>query len=267
LHNHLQGKMGIDDETTVPPDVEMGPPSGGEQPAFTRQASSHFWAKTNYSGPHDARGEFIAKVYSILCGQLLITVGICALCMYNDGVRNYMIDNPLLNELGFGISALVVMFVLLLVPRLKTTPPLNFLVLAIFTALESFFIGVLCAVYYEIGQGEQIISAFIITIGIFIGLTIFAMQSKIDWSWLGGVLLAALLALIWWGVVIAIFGWRDGVFWYSLLGAFIFCLFILYDTNQICTKLGYDQYIAAALDLYLDILNLFLYILSLLGKK
>jgi len=41
--------------------------------------------------------------------------------------------------------------------------------------------------------------------------------------------------------------------------------FILYDTHQIMNKLGTDDYIIATIELYLDILNLFLFILQLLG--
>ena len=47
----------------------------------------------------------------------------------------------------------------------------------------------------------------------------------------------------------------------------IFCIFIIYDTYLITSKLGYDDYIIAAIELYLDIVNLFLFLLSLLSSK
>ena len=54
---------------------------------------------------------------------------------------------------------------------------------------------------------------------------------------------------------------------YALAGSLVFCIFIIYDTYLITRKLGYDDYIVAAIELYLDMLNLFLFLLSLLGRR
>ena len=53
---------------------------------------------------------------------------------------------------------------------------------------------------------------------------------------------------------------------YSLLGALIFSGFIIFDTWQITERFGYDDHILASITLYLDILNLFLFILRLLSR-
>ena len=52
---------------------------------------------------------------------------------------------------------------------------------------------------------------------------------------------------------------------YALAGSLVFCIFIIYDTYLITRKLGYDDYIVAAVELYLDIINLFLRILHVLA--
>ena len=49
------------------------------------------------------------------------------------------------------------------------------------------------------------------------------------------------------------------------VGIVIFCGYVIYDVSMICQKLGYDDYIVAALELYLDIINLFLRILRVLA--
>jgi len=46
-----------------------------------------------------------------------------------------------------------------------------------------------------------------------------------------------------------------------------FCGYILFDTWRIQNKFGYDDYIGATVELYLDVVNLFLHILEILGKK
>lgn len=50
---------------------------------------------------------------------------------------------------------------------------------------------------------------------------------------------------------------------YGFLGSIIFSGFILYDTDNLIKRYTYDQYISAAIALYLDIINLFTSILSI----
>ena len=50
----------------------------------------------------------------------------------------------------------------------------------------------------------------------------------------------------------------------GLLGSLLFCAFIVFGTNEIRRKYGPDDFIIAAIDLYLDIVNLFIFILQML---
>jgi FtsH-binding integral membrane protein len=79
-------------------------------------------------------------------------------------------------------------------------------------------------------------------------------------------LFAALWVLLIWGFVISIFGYKQS-FLYSLFGAFVFALYILFDTSLIMQRLSYDEYVLGAISLYLDILNLFIFLLDLLGRR
>lgn len=49
-------------------------------------------------------------------------------------------------------------------------------------------------------------------------------------------------------------------------GAFLFSLFIIYDTQLLMQKLSPEEYILATISLYMDIINLFLYILRILAE-
>lgn len=53
----------------------------------------------------------------------------------------------------------------------------------------------------------------------------------------------------------------------SMAGAALFCVFIVVDTQMMLYKLSADEYILCAINLYLDILNLFLQILRAVGKR
>jgi len=148
----------------------------------------------------------------------------------------------------------------------KNHYPANYLLLLAFTILQSFAIASICATYQASGDGAIVLHAFVLTTFIFLSLTVFTLQTRIDFTFMGAGLFSCLTILILWGIINAIFGWHT-TWLYSLFGAILFCLFILYDTSQLIYTYGYDDYVIASIDLYLDFLNLFLYILSLLGKR
>jgi FtsH-binding integral membrane protein len=54
---------------------------------------------------------------------------------------------------------------------------------------------------------------------------------------------------------------------FALLGAFLFSAYLVFDTQLLITRFDLDDYVWAAITIYLDIINLFLYILRLLGES
>jgi hypothetical protein len=77
----------------------------------------------------------------------------------------------------------------------------------------------------------------------------------------------ALLLLILAGILARVFASALLYTLYAYCGSLLFCFYILYDTHMICNRLGYDDYIVAAIELYLDLINLFLFILRLLASS
>lgn len=55
---------------------------------------------------------------------------------------------------------------------------------------------------------------------------------------------------------------RISVMIYGCLASIIFCGYIVYDTDNLIKRYSYDEYIWAAVSLYLDIINLFLSLLT-----
>jgi FtsH-binding integral membrane protein len=50
------------------------------------------------------------------------------------------------------------------------------------------------------------------------------------------------------------------------IAVLVFCAFIIYDTDNIIKRFDYDDYVIASVDLYLDIINLFLYLLQIFSN-
>lgn len=231
---------------------------------------------------------FVRKVYALLSTQLLMTVAIvtlfiwrafptwqpCNLLIASDGS---LVRCATMSAFGFGIltnswviwAAFVPLLIMVCcMHTVKNTYPLNYAALFLFTAVESAVVAILCVMYYGAGYGEQILIAFGVTVGIFLVLTLFTLQSKVDWGFLGPGLCAALFILVFWSwmtfwlVPYASFGFSK---LFSLFGALLFCGFIIYDTNNIMRHFGVDDWLIAAIELYLDVINLFLFLLQLLS--
>mmetsp|Transcript_40753 Transcript_40753/g.53677 ORF Transcript_40753/g.53677 Transcript_40753/m.53677 type:complete len:273 (+) Transcript_40753:179-997(+) len=216
-----------------------------------------------YQGDHtkELRAGFIRKVYSLLAVQMLMTIGICCLCMFVDGIREYILGH--IQGCFWGFFAAMIFSLIALMCN-KDKVPVNYFWFFTFTVFTSFYLGMICGIYYETGGAFIVLEALILTCGLFIGLTLFTCVTKIDFTGMGPYLFALLWLLIIWGVLIPFFGYST-YYLYCIFGVILFSFYVIYDTSKIMLKFGYDDYLIAAIELYLDIVNLFLLILSLLG--
>lgn len=142
--------------------------------------------------------------------------------------------------------------------------PTNLVFLTGFTALEAYSISVIISFY----NSKVVLEALILTLGIFIALTLFACQTKYDFtSWMP-YLFGGLWGLIIFGLMAAFFPYNSRVeLVYGALAALIFSCYILVDTQLVLRHYHVEEEIAAAISLYLDIINLFLAILRILNSQ
>jgi len=199
------------------------------------------------------------KVYSLLSAQLAWTVIVAVVCTFSQAVRSLLLRT----QLGGCLNTLVYWptFACLFGLRWKKDEcPANYVLLGCLTLCISLDVGMACAILYREGLSMLIVQAASITTAMLLCLTAYALYSGADFSFL-----TAFLACSVWGLVI-------GRFLYLLLGthvmdsalawfgAAVFSGYILYDTNRVANKIGYDDYIVGTAELYLDILNFFLHI-------
>merc|ERR1719326_1841652 len=93
-------------------------------------------------------------------------------------------------NLGIFIPAVCVLCAL---QAKKAEHPTNYYLLWTFTGLMSFSIAGICAAYQQAGLGILVLQAFAITAACFIGLSVYAMKSGKDFSWMGGMLSMGLM--------------------------------------------------------------------------
>jgi FtsH-binding integral membrane protein len=209
---------------------------------------------------------FIRKVYSILLCQLIVTIGFICLFLYVEPVRAYSHQNVWLWAVAMALT-LVCIIALACCPDVRRTFPTNMIFLGIFTLCESFLLGSVASYY----KADAVLIAAGITAVVALGLTIFAFQTKWDFTMCSGGLFVFLIILLCFGFLCAIIQNHILNIFYASLGALVFSMYIVFDTQMMMGgkhqySLSPEEYIFAALNLYLDIINLFLFILSIIGQ-
>lgn len=151
------------------------------------------------------------------------------------------------------------------------TYPNNFIMLGVFTLAESVLLGVVCAAFTV----DSILMAVGVTALLAYGLVLYATTTKTDFTGAGPYLFMGLWVMLIYGLMLSFFPYaRSSVQTaYSFIGVVLFSAYTIYDVQLIMGgkhskfRFGVDEFIFASLNLYLDIVNLFLRFLQLFGKE
>lgn len=181
-------------------------------------------------------------------------------------VISMMINPPFIVYIGSVLVSFGLIFVLNRKQNSAAALPLVFA----FTGLMGFGLGPLLNHYLAMAGGGQIVmTALGMTALTFVGLSAYVMNSKKDFSFMGGflatgaiVMLIAMVVLL----VLPLFGVHIPALHlaFSALVVLLMAGFILYDTSNIVNG-HYQNYIMATVGLYLSIYNLFVHLLHLVG--
>jgi len=196
---------------------------------------------------------FIKKVYSLL-----------AMSMGTAAVGAYLGSGPLLLLVAPNMMLFFILqFALIIFASFASRRPgLNMVALFSFTTVSGLTLGPLL---YQVGPSIAA-EAFALTAITFAGLSLYVVYSRKDFSFMSGFLMTGLIVLVV-GGLLNMFFIQSGMMHFVMSGAsvLLFSGFILYDTSNILRYYGTDEYVSATLALYLDILNLFIALLSILG--
>ena len=137
--------------------------------------------------------------------------------------------------------------------------------------------GITISLVFIIYTASSVASTFFITAGTFAGMSLYALTTKRDLSGIGSYLMMALIGLII-ASLVNLFLKSEGFYWLiSFAGVAIFVGLTAYDTQKIkrmSQEFGAGDEavfirlsILGALTLYLDFINLFLYLLRFFGRR
>lgn len=140
------------------------------------------------------------------------------------------------------------------------------------TGLFTFAEGVWLAPFLMFAEQRApgvINQAALLTLTTFGTLTMYAVFSRRDFSAWGGFFIVGLVVLFITMLLNMFFRSVTAALWLSAAGVFVFGGLLVFDTWRLLRSgmYGEDDYVAAAVQIYLDLLNMFLFIVSLLGGR
>lgn len=202
----------------------------------------------------DARISFLGKTYGLL-----------ALCIAAGSAGAWLsVGMAFPHEHPF-IMLLIMMGGIFAVQAVRHTPGINLAALVAFGGITGMAVAPLVGIVAA-KSPMLVTQAFLTTAIAFVSLTAYTFISRRDFSFLKGFVWTGLVAMIVLGLS-NYFIFESPVVTLSLsgIGVLLFSAFILYDTSNILRDYPNDEYIAAALTLYLDVFMLFENLLSLFG--
>jgi len=220
------------------------------------------------------RAGFVRKVFGVLAAQLAVTFAIIAVFSLVGSVHDYVdMRRPDAHAWPF-LAGMLVSFACLITlsccANQARTHPNNVVFLSIFTVAEGVMLGVMCAAF----DVEAILLAVGITAVVVAGLVAYALSTKRDFTGAGPYLFTGLWVLVLYGLIVSLVPpLRTTQLAYSAIGVVLFSFYLVYDVQLIAGakharfRFGVDDWVFAALNVYLDVVQLFVRILEIISRE
>lgn len=208
------------------------------------------------------RKGFIWKVFGILLYQLILTSLFIFITSLSSTITNFILTDSICY-----ISSIIISLICLLLPLCSVSIyrkfPINYIILTIFTLC----IAYLTSIIVLMSNSSNVTVAFVLTFVTVITLTIYAWKSENDFTIYGGVLCTFLVLLIFGSVIMVFFTVPLVMLLIDICVLLCLAFYLTYDVQLLVGnkrfKFEEEDYILAAINLYLDIVNIFIEILRL----
>lgn len=210
---------------------------------------------------------YMLSIYNHMCSAVLLT-GIVALLSAESGLTLAISGTPL----SWVVMLAPLAFVLVMSFGINklSKPVLNILFWSYATVM-----GISMSTIFLVFTNESIALTFFATAGAFAGLSLFGYTTKKDLSAFGTFLIMGVVGLIIASILNMFLASGTLAFVISALGVLIFAGLTAYDTQMLKEQYAYVRgtdfmgkaVIMGALNLYLDFINMFMFLLRFLGSE
>lgn len=211
----------------------------------------------------DVRSAFMGKVYGILTMGMLFAGISCVVTLSTPALFNGIVGIMQ----TWWLYILVIIGLTFGVMAVSRVPVVNMLAYGLYTA---FFGAVTAPLVWmatkSTGGTDVVVQALGLTTILFVGLTIWALNTKEDLSRWGTYLFIAVLVMAGIGIVGAITGFTIGL-WWSAVMVVLMAGYVMYDTQMIQRRYSTQDAIPAGIALFTDFIVMFWNILRLLSDR
>ena len=205
------------------------------------------------------RVTLVRRTYLLVFAGILVTMFGVSWALSTPAVLTWTAQHPFLTMIGMFAPLIAAM-------KFRTVFPTNIGLVFLFTFMAG--IGIAPVIYlYDRMQPGVVGQAAFLTGTTFGVLTLYAFVSRRDFSAWGGFFTVGLWVLIATSLLNLFFQNPTASLWIAGGTVFIFGGLLVFDTWRIRNVYGPEDYVQAAVSIYLDLLNMFLAILSLLGGR
>lgn len=213
--------------------------------------------------------QVMRRVYVKMFLALVVSAITAYVCTSIPAISMALISNSFI-YIGLCVAELIMVLVL----TSKIAKGVNSSVATLLFYVYSILNGVTLSLILLIYTAASVVSTFAITAGVFAAMSIYGYFTDKDLSRIGSFLFMALIGLII-CTVVNIFLHSSSMEWIiSFAGVAIFIGLTAWDTQKIKTMIAYSspdqtENVATlgALSLYLDFINLFIYLLRFFGNR
>ncbi|XP_068197347.1 protein lifeguard 1 isoform X2 [Antennarius striatus] len=202
-------------------------------------------------------------VFSILTLQLLFTFSVVCVFTFSSVVKAAVYDN-LWAYISSFIIFLVVVTALSCFKSFSRRHPWNIVGLVVVTLSLSYMVGTVASFH----DTTAVVISMGTTLAITITIILFSVQTRFDFTILSGVVMILVVDLLMFGIFCTFYYSYIAQVAYGSLGALLFSLFLMVDVQLLMGliehRLDPEEYVNAALMIYMDIIIIFL---CLLGRR
>jgi FtsH-binding integral membrane protein len=207
----------------------------------------------------EERATLVRRTYSLVLVSVLVTMVGVSFGLSQPNLMQAVARHPF-------IAFFCALAPLLLATRKKAEFPMNIGLVLLF----NFVMGVMISptlFFYGRQQPGLIGQAAVLTIGAFGILTLYAFVSRRDFSAWGSFLIVGLWVLI--GTMLLNFFFQNATvdLWLASVSVLLFSGLLIFDTWRLRNMYAPDQYVGASVQIYLDLLNIFMALLRVLGNR
>jgi FtsH-binding integral membrane protein len=207
----------------------------------------------------EERATLVRRTYGLVFVSVIVTALGVAFARTQPALMEAVIQHPFITMLAMFAPLWMAM-------RARHSYPRNLILVLLFTFIEGLFIAPFLTLAER--QSPGIVGqAGVLTLSTFGVLSLYALISKRDFSAWGSFFFVGLWVLIATSLLNIFFPTALGTLWIAAGTVLVFSGLLVFDTWRIVRsgQYGPDDYVPAAVNIYLDLLNLFLAIISLLG--